>query len=90
MACGEKWKQQAQYGGDFIEHARGPLHAGITKREYFAGLAMQGLCSAMMDERARDFVISRAKEFDCEPKRALAKISVQYTDALLAELERAK
>jgi len=66
------------------------MHSGLTKREYFAGFAMQGLCTAMLDEKAREFVICRAKEIDCEPKNALAKISAQYADALLAELEREK
>ena len=75
MACGEKWKQQAQYGGDFIEHARGPLHAGITKREYFAGLAINGLTG----ESGRYF-----------SPEDMANDAVRLADALLAELERTK
>lgn len=48
---------------------------GLTKREYFAGLAMQGLC---------------AHSGDYHRDTDLAQDAVMYADALLAELERTK
>ena len=49
------------------------LHPGLTKREYFAGLAMQGFMAK--DERNR---------FHSE---RVAKEAVAHADALLKELE---
>ena len=46
---------------------------GLTKREYFAGLAMQGLCSV---ERFSDL-----------PEVQIAGLAVTQADALLAALE---
>lgn len=54
----------------------GDIYGGLTKREYFAGLAMQGFLSADVN--------SDWHKDDC------VKIAVQHADALLAELERAK
>lgn len=50
---------------------------GMTKREYFAGQAMAGLCNAHMQDGtwAHD-----AKD--------VAIAAVEYADALLAELEK--
>lgn len=47
--------------------------SGLTKREYFAGLAMQGLCSHSGDYH--------------QPEH-LAQDAIMYADALLAELEK--
>jgi hypothetical protein len=52
-----------------IDTNLGFTQIGLTKREYFAGLAMQGLCANGTDPED------------------LAKISVEYADALLKELE---
>lgn len=46
---------------------------GLTKREYFAAAALQGLC---VDRFGMD-------------KESVARIAVQIADATLAELERA-
>ena len=48
---------------------------GLTKREYFAGLAMQGIVSQW--------------QHDWFPKDH-ARLAVEIADALLAELERAE
>lgn len=45
--------------------------SGLTKREYFAGLAMQGLCAARPNA-----------DYD-----EIADLAVCHADALLAELE---
>lgn len=52
------------------------LQEGLTKREYFAGIAFQGFL-------ANDRVIKHTPE-----KEIIARWSVQYADALLAELEK--
>ena len=49
------------------------LHQGLTKREYFAGLAMQGLYAG-----------DRDNGFDAE---GVAAYAVQTADALLKALE---
>lgn len=54
---------------------------GLTKREYFAGLAMQGqLAFSPMDD-------AFAKE---HLPAGVARISVEMSDALLAELSKAE
>jgi hypothetical protein len=49
---------------------------GLTKREYFAGLAMQGLIPNYRTERSE------------EGDRALAKLAIYLSEALLAELKK--
>lgn len=49
---------------------------GLTKREYFAALAMQGYLSLLADSTI---------EHPMEPQH-LAQKAVQYADALIAEL----
>jgi hypothetical protein len=49
---------------------------GLTKREYFAGLAMQGLCASDVEWQRKSSVIARN--------------AVIQADALLEELERTK
>lgn len=58
----------------------GDHYSGLTKREYFAGLAMQGVLSCMDDQRKGSLV---------NPKD-IAMVSVGYAEALLAELEKVK
>jgi hypothetical protein len=48
---------------------------GLTKREYFAAMAMQGLASALNGTWLRD-------------RQYTAEMAVLYADALLAELEK--
>lgn len=50
--------------------------SGLSKREYFAGLAMQGLLSKHGDD---DYATD-----------SIAKYAISHADALLAELERTK
>ena len=47
-------------------------HYGLTKREHFAAMAMQGLAASGNRELSRD----------------VAFLAVAYADALLAELEK--
>lgn len=66
-------KQYGKHGGLMnINDESGP---GLTKREHFAGLAMQGLLSAVPLD-------------DPMPNHgAVASISVEYANALLSALE---
>ena len=57
----------------------GQLHHGLTKREYFAGLAMQAFITA-------DHLNGSEKR--CNEDNAL--MAVDAADALLEELERTK
>jgi hypothetical protein len=50
---------------------------GLTKREYFAGLAMQG-------------ILARKKMLTDEGRIAKMDIAVKYADALLTALESAE
>jgi len=51
-------------------------HGGLTKLEYFAGLAMQGLCARQLPPHINN--------------EAVVDISVSLARALLAELEKGK
>jgi hypothetical protein len=64
-----KWLQGGFQGGSVL--------AGITKREHFAGLAMQGLCSACDSDGCwtHDAGIT-------------ATAAIEYADALIAELSK--
>lgn len=53
---------------------------GLTKREYFTGLAMQAVLSRT-DTRA-------TKDKASELHQAVAEFAIQIADALLAELEK--
>jgi len=49
---------------------------GLTKREHFAGLAMQGLCAW------------GANDFNFDHVERIAKISIAQADALIEELNK--
>lgn len=70
---GERWV-------DSFDPNKGTTSAdGLTKREYFAGLAMQGLSTATSEDGT----------WQHDPKDC-AIAAVEYADALLAELEKTK
>lgn len=56
--------------GDLLD-----FRSGMTKREYFAAMAMQGLLASPDEYATQDW------------NRTLAQNSVQHADALLAALE---
>lgn len=66
------------YDEEYVYHQNGQGVAyvtksgGLTKREVFAGLAMQGMCA----------------QFGHGKPEAYAKLAVDYADALLKELEK--
>lgn len=63
-------------------HTNQDAPAGLTKREYFAGLAMQSIIASKHEE---------IKWWSDECKQqSFAVSAVAYADALLAELEKTK
>jgi hypothetical protein len=87
----------------YDEDGRGVLYAntysvgGLTKREYFAAVAMQGLCA---DHKRFDDLTTvieaihgqqaGSRENTQTLRNIIAKMAVGHADALLAELERTK
>lgn len=72
--------------------------SGLTKREYFAGLAMQGLLSNSEESTIHFSVILKflglpkdtQYSFEEHYTKYIAKLSIQYADDLLKELEITK
>ena len=63
---------------DYNNLAQEPLNLGLTKREHFAAMAMQGILSGVLSNLT-----------DVEWAQ-VSRDSVRAADALLAELERTK
>lgn len=61
---------------------------GLTKREYFAGLAMQGLLSHPENIKAMDRWQGINEGLKGVENDGVAAISVQFSDALIAELNK--
>jgi hypothetical protein len=60
---------------------------GLTKREYFAAMAMQGLWADANEETHRQ-IRGASKAHGISPQSIVAKWAVDSADALLAELEK--
>ena len=58
------------------------IEYGLTKREYFAGLAMQGMLANSCDNQ------QGVKPYNQMTYAELTELSVKAADALLAELEK--
>lgn len=58
----------------------GTLYDGLTKREYFAGLAMQGLISSFTEKASIGMWGSEMEQ--------TTECAVRYADALLLELSK--
>jgi hypothetical protein len=67
------------YHASSISWDNTPLTIGLTKREHFAGLAMQGLCHAIDSQGTW-----------AHDAQTVAETAVSYADALLAALDKAK
>jgi hypothetical protein len=61
---------------------------GLTKREYFASKAMQGFVGTIAEKPI--VFETLVKKFDAPCEVVVARLSISYADALLAELERVK
>ncbi len=58
-----------------------PEHDGMTLRDYFAGLAMQGLLAGMFDNEVRDNFLDMG---NADTRQWLAARSYAVADAMLA------
>lgn len=73
------WKpneQQAHWGHKEV------MHSGLTKREYFAGLAMQGILADLG---------RCTPNFEGTPEQysaLMAKVALEFSDRLIEELEK--
>ena len=77
----------------FPSHAQGIFlpHFGLTKREYFAGLAMQAILGGITSDVTTALAMgATAKEKNLTIEQAICRGSVQTADDLLAELEKKK
>jgi len=77
---GDAYQDFAGYDGT-RRTSYNPECQGLTKREYFAGLAFNGLIS----DTATTFASVQEGE---APAKRIAKMSVNLADALLKELEK--
>jgi len=72
---------------DYNNLAQEPLNLGLTKREYFAAMAMQGMMAN--DDALRRMAEAGEAEM-ISPNTLMASACLLASDALLAELERTK
>lgn len=79
MPCGESYKTQQSYGGDWVECKKGALYNGLTKLEEISARIMAGFAAQ--------------PEFSCSEFISVAdtaKLAVDWAEALLTELEKRK
>lgn len=62
----------------------GVSQAGLTKRELFAGMAMQG---RLANEGSMERINGMANKEGCKAAELTARLCVIYADALMAELK---
>ena len=71
---GESYTTFNNASGVTSNHSKSPLHHGMTLRDHFAGLAMQGICASAPNVEWTDALIS--------------KEAYRMADAMLAEREK--
>lgn len=71
-----------EYGRPFIDAPTETCTMGLTKREYFAALAMQGLTSSPLETEKLSHAANKSL------KVFVVEQAVAISDALLAELSR--
>ena len=71
---GESYTTFNNASGVTSHHSKSPLHHGMTLRDHFAGLAMQGICASAPNVEWTDALIS--------------KEAYRMADAMLAEREK--
>lgn len=62
-------------------------HHGLTKREYIATKAMQGILSSMTSKAKAQSIIDMARESDLSAAEYVAEMALEYANALFTELE---
>lgn len=64
----------------------GQFNRGLTKREHFAGLAMQGLLS---NPKAADIIMGHSpNDTEITAATIISRTALAYADALIAELNK--
>ena len=80
------WKEKTEW----YDHYQ--LIGGLTKREYFAGLAMQGMIAGITKFKQHEIVdgplcLDEPDLIIVNRTQSIAEISKTYADALIKELE---
>jgi hypothetical protein len=66
-----------------VAYEKDGYSGGLTKRELFAGMAMQGIASSTSS-------LGGSGHLFHEHESSVAKVAVEYADALITELEKEK
>lgn len=61
---------------------------GLTKREWFSGLVMQGLLASLSTEYTHKLIDDVSKKHQTGKAMCLAIRAIELADALIAELEK--
>lgn len=61
---------------------------GLTKREYFAGLAMRGLLSNLSSDRAIEAICNTTTEKGVKHTTAISVMALEIADELLKQLDK--
>ena len=80
---GEKYSV-TDYGGNCHDASKAPYYPGMTLRQHYAGLAMQGLCS---NPDLSKYAYEKGFHHD-DVRTDFAGSAVKMADALIKELER--
>lgn len=66
-------------------------YAGLTKREHFAALAMQGISAGVFsNERVAIKLLEVSDEGDINPQKYIVGMALEMADALIEELNKSK
>lgn len=79
-------KESQAFPSDVDINEIGTANFGLSKREYFAGLAMQGILSNQTAINALTDITSDTSREDSGKK--LSKVALLFADALLLELSK--
>lgn len=64
---------------------------GLTKREYFAALAMQGFSAGVFsNERVAIKLLEVSDECDIDPQKYIVGMALETADALIEELNKSQ
>lgn len=64
------------------------VNYGLTKREYFAAMAMQGFLSGCSSPEGRKILYDQAKGYNQNVSQFVAEVSKQMADDMLTELDK--
>lgn len=64
----------------------GCLAKGLTKREYFAAMALQGIIASLSSNNVLQAIVSKADSEKTSTTDIVARCAAEYADALLLKL----